>query len=51
MIRHVNNEVPQHTESVLEDLMLKLESDLCPSPDAVASTSPEGRGKPARAHD
>ena len=45
VIRYWNNDVLQHPESVLEDLMLKLESDLCPSPDAVASTSPEGRGK------
>ena len=48
MIRYWNNDVMLRTESVLEDLMERLELDLRPSPDAVASTSPGGRGKPKR---
>ena len=51
VIRYWNDDVMQRTENVLEDLMGKLESDLCPSPDATASTSPGGRGKRVRAHD
>ncbi len=47
VIRYWNHDLMLRTEAVLEDLMTRLSMKPRPSPDAVASTSPEGRGKRA----
>ena len=45
VIRYWNHDLMLRTEAVLEDLMTRLSMKPRPSPDAIASTSPGGRGK------